>query len=327
MVQVQYRTRFEVTTRAGLISNTGLREITRYLRIQELPDLPADWRWEWLVMKGSGYRGKFAKRVGQFYRTEHGIEVNDGVLQTVGNLARMHMELGSSYCFEFRETVDWQDGEFSDDGSCFWGSYTGARLMVDANGFAVCFFNDGKGLGRAWLAPLNNDCYIVFNGYGFAGDSTLTIARVLAIHFGGSYKELALRDEADAMYINGDRGFMIGAAQAVDSVEKYVLNWPGIDANTCEKCRSIIREKDVTYGAEGDAVCPTCFEKYYLRCERCHRARRRKNIKKIGGRLVCNWCLNEALNPLPVRGKYTKKTASSTKTYAKQQTEGAKPIV
>ena len=231
-------TRFTLTMPLGTISDTG-RELILVLinsqRIREgvwkelnpetqynyLSPLPSDWDWVWLVTEKVSYVGTFAKRVSKFYHKTLSLKCPPEFIQEIGNISRAHSSDAVTYDFEFVNRIDWQDGDFGDEGSCWWGDYEEARpLLLENGGLAIRFYRETVGLGRAWIVP-RGETFIVFNGYGFASDSTLIIARVMAQFLGLSYSRISLMNHNNRMYINNDAGYIIGPHHLIKDVSHH----------------------------------------------------------------------------------------------------------
>ncbi len=235
--------RFTLSMPEGTISDTGQELISALIASQKIredawkalnPDidfhylqpLPNDWNWVWVVTRKADFVGTFAKRVSKYYHVAQGLKCPAEFIQEIGNIARSHSSDAMSYDFEFVARIDWEAGAFGDDGSCWWGEYEEARsLLIDNGGRAVRFYRDGAGIGRAWMAPYNETLYILFNGYGFVGDSTLVIARIVAEFLGLSYKRIELENHNGLMFINNDTGYLIGPHDMIAPVDTHLLRF------------------------------------------------------------------------------------------------------
>ncbi len=251
-ITFQLGTRYQLEVPKGTISETGHLLIQRYISEQvpnegewkeKNPDteltylysLPYDWDWVWKVEDGD-YRGTFPKRVGKYYYKQFQLKAPDSFLAHIGNIAREHSETEAHYDFEFVDDFNWQSGDFGDDDSCFWGGRTQARKIMRENGtIAIRFYQNDEGKARAWVYPQEDDgTFIVFNGYGFLGNATLTIAKVMSQFFGLRYKQIRLTnwDVDDMMiWINSGIGYLIGTEKQVEAVTEHNFQWgaPGAD--------------------------------------------------------------------------------------------------
>lgn len=329
--------RYTLTTEQGIVSDEGIGRIVRFIRAQDLrakdwqalnpglstpylPPLPTDWDWVWMTREGA-----FTKRVSKFYYQTYSIKSPQGFIQELGNIARTHSLDGVTYRFEFVDTFDWEAGEFGDSRSCFWGSnYMALDMLRDNRALAVRFYGEaGSGCARAWVAVLGEALYVVFNGYGFAGNPTLVIARVLALHLSLSYKRIALtnnRTASGTLWINGGIGYLVGSPERIASQERHDLGWDelvlcfncgevidasdtytGADDNLyceycfsdlfsyCDHCGETVWYNDMAY-AEGEYVCEYCLRDHYTRCDKCRQYVRNDYVKQAGSRRICDSC-------------------------------------
>lgn len=309
---MQLNTRFTITTPAGTISDTGMREIVRLIGAQNLktegwksinpdatraslPPLPETWEWVWVVNRGE-YAGTMAKRVRNYYRREHGIRCPDGFIEDVGNIARLHSSYNSTYTFEFVDTFNWRSGDFGDQGSCFWGSNSGAREMLKENGaLAIRFYEDGKGIARAWVVELQTSLFVVFNGYGFV-QPTLTITRVLAQHLSATYKRIPLTNngyDGGTLWINGGIGYLVGSVEALETIDAYDFEWYDYNTTTCENCGRSITEDAAYYAPDDNPYCEDCYYRRFDDCYHCGYTYDRDYITYVDGDAVCDACLHD----------------------------------
>jgi hypothetical protein len=297
---------------AGTISESGIYEIRRFIVSQSLqgtewkaanpdntatllPLLPDDWQWKWLVGGRGEYVGTFPKRVAKFYFKTYHLRCPDSFLTQIGNLAKAHSESAEAYHFDFVNRIEWQAGDFGDSHSCYWGSYAGAKVMITDNGGMAIRFYDGndKGIGRAWLIPIDDDLYIIFNGYGLGGDSTLRIARIFALFIGLQYKRITLSNSDGGLYINNSVGYIIGRMEAIDGIERHDFNWYEVELDTCHHCGRQLDEDDYYRGADDEHYCENCFYQFFSDCSQCGEPHYREDLTYVEstGYDVCEWCL------------------------------------
>lgn len=296
----------------GTLSETGMALIWRLFSEQDLssplwrqmnpdshrfylPTLPDTWQWVWLVQRGE-YRGTFPKRVNQYYHKTHGLQCPKEFLSAVGNIAKAHSNEPITYTFDIVNRIDWHDGDFGDGGSCWWwpSQEYAKTMLIDNGGLAIRFYEDGQGYGRAWLVPID-DFYILFNGYGFAGDSTLTTARMFAAFMGLQYQRIHLTNNGNAsgtLYINGGRGYVIGTGERIDGFTDYDFEWLD-DSDYCEACGTTLYEDDVYYGPDYNHYCERCFYNRFDTCTSCGDAFDRDDITERDGEYLCPNCLKE----------------------------------
>jgi len=305
--------RFTLTSPKGTISNAGIDGITLFISNQRLmqgawkemnpetelvflPPLPNEWEWVWTIQRGK-YAGTLPKRVSSYYHKVHKLKCPPDFLREIGNLAKQHTEDNATYTFEVVDKFDWNAGDFGDRGSCFWGGRERAReIMQENGGLAVCFYDsEGKGIARAWFQSIGENLYVVWNGYGFPGNPTLTIARVIALHLNASYKRIQLTNsssDSGVLYINSGRGFMIGASEVLEQYIQYDFEWDTAD-DTCEDCGRDLYEDDVYVTPDGQHLCESCYHELYENCERCGEDYPRESVHYIESvrQYVCEHCV------------------------------------
>lgn len=306
--------RISLTAPKGTIATAGIEAIMSLVAAQQpqqgewkilnpdypqwfLPRLPDDWQWVWTIQRGT-YAGTMPKRVSSYYHKVHKLKCPPDFLREIGNIARQHSETNAAYNFEFVDHFDWQAGDYGDGGSCFWGSRESARdIMRENGGLAVRFYNpEGKGIARAWVQPIADDLHLVWNGYGFPGDATLTIARIVALHLNASYKRIEVRNnhvDSGVLYINGGRGFLIGAPDVLDRYNSYDFHRDTSD-HECERCGHPLTDDDYYLTPDGEHYCEDCYYDNYDTCEFCSETRPREEITYLDSirQYICEDCLD-----------------------------------
>lgn len=312
--------RFTLKAEAGTISEEGIRQINVLIGKQKLgeeiwqnanpgmtrhylPALPDTWQWVWQTAQGD-YRGTFPKRVAQFYHKVHAVKLPWSVVSELGNIARSHSADDVVFEFEFVNRIRWSAGEFGDDDSCYWGCNAGAREMLEDNGaLAVRFYSpeSGRGIGRAWLVEIEDGLRIVFNGYGFTGNPTLVIARVVADFFKVSYRKITLTNEGGSSGVlwidHAGQAYLIGPADQIADFDDYDLGWTELHSETCHECGNGIGEYDVFYGPDDLGYCEDCAAELFDSCEECSETYWRSDMQYVDDRYLCNWCAAEAEPP------------------------------
>lgn len=132
--------------------------------------------------------GSLPKRLAKEVKRQTGVKLSNDTLGKIGSLADKHCPKTSQYTFDITETIDWQDGDFGDSGSCYWGCHASARYKLQSqhNAFAIRFYDGRRGMGRAWIVVQDGKAFL-FNAYGV---NLTTQSRVLAQHLGAQYGEL-----------------------------------------------------------------------------------------------------------------------------------------
>lgn len=344
----------------GAITNTGVSQIVRLLtnihlvgewatlnpdRIQRTAlriNLPTDWEWTWLAKHGD-YRGTLPKRVSQYLWKQHRVKCPDSFKAQIGNIAKKHVTTGLTYQYDFVDEIDWQSGDFGDSGSCYWGSNSSAIDILQDNGcYAIRFFDEnGKGMARAWIAPWD-DGYVVFNGYGFPSNATVTAAKVLAQHLGNwDYRKVYLTNRGNTsgvLYINSGNGYLVtetpSAAQTVDlgfdepceyfcedcneclnaddiyitpDGETYCSECFYEHADSCYNCSETFYLDDLYYGSDDHRYCERCFERYFNVCEDCSETHSHDDLTYADDGVHCPDCLEELFQYDDKSGEWVRK--------------------
>lgn len=304
------------------ITPAGREALIAFLAENQLPALPEDWNWEWLVTKGE-YAGTFPKRLSSYFYKRHQLRIDPTLLSVIGNLVREHTEDRGRYYLDFDDQLNWCAGQFGDSGSCFWGGRREARrIMRDNGGLAVRFYktrndqdlaeakyDDVVGVGRAWAAPdfPKEDCLTLFNSYGYP-HGLLAISRILATWLGLSYYRVNLcnwGDTSGVLYINSG-GYTVAPLEVGTFKDANLdLRWnrTGI-ANCddiegdyqCDNCGDFYEEEDGEEWGD-DWYCWDCLNSFTFRCERCdgrfndHEAYNVHYRSSWSGRVdIENWC-------------------------------------
>lgn len=311
---MEFYKRYTLTTQHGFISESGVHAILSYINKQDLrtelwtaanpgmnrsflPPLPLnDWDWEWIVTKGI-FRGTLPKRIASHYAKMHNIKCPSKFITEIGNIAKSHTSAAETYTFEFVDEIDWDAGEFGEEpDSCYWNDRAGARLMITRNGgFAVRFYGQyEQGIARAWMAKIEDSLWVMWNGYGFAGNTTLTIARIVATHLNLTYKKIDLTNygsDYGTLYINAGIGYAIGTQSKIEPIYKHDLRWITIDVSVCYECGDEMNEDEYRIGADDHRYCDRCYERLFDYCERCEETHWIDNLRYTGSETVCEDCL------------------------------------
>lgn len=300
-MEFQLDTRYTLTPNQGTITVTGISAVNKFLYEQtlregewsllnpntpytRLPALPTTFDWEWTTKQG-----KLPKRVARFYHGM-GIKFPKQVIEQLGNLAKSHYQEPTPYVFEFVNKFNWRKGDFGDPHSCYWGSNKAARQVLTDNGaFAVRFYNaEQKGIARAWFVKLETFA-IVFNGYGFPGDATLTIVKILAGFFTLPYTRIHLENNGHAsglVYINGGVGYTIGHTD----ITFHDFQWETPYEHECRDCGNGLNEDDVYWGLDNEPYCQDCFYESFEYCSQCGETCWRDNSYYVNDETYCPSC-------------------------------------
>ena len=252
------------------VSSTGVQEIHNYLRtaLGRLTHVsfPLSWSWEWLVTQGQ-YRGKLPNRLAGMLKTRYDIKLTPKQKSTIGNIARKHLLARDNYTVDFTDTFDWNDGDFGDFGSCFWGANFGAREIMEEEGvIAIRFYDeDDNGIGRAWLYELSDTAWILFNAYGLECSEA---ASVFAMKLGEDTGDTWDYEQLDSLRISGiSKGFVyVNSFSQIICREGYHLEFNvDLDWNipyySCSSCGDWVHEDNLYHDEEiCESYCYDCYE-------------------------------------------------------------------
>lgn len=277
-----------VSLAAGLISPEGQKVINHFLRGLGIPHLPEWWEWRTRVAGKGEYVGSFPKRVAKYYYQTIAFKISSNDLGTLGQIMNEHTSRENSYRLDFTRNFDWEAGDFGDKGSCFWNCHEDAKdSILDGDGFAVRFYEEGEGIGRAWIIPLDG-YHVVFNGYGL---STSDVAFILAQHWGQSYRRINL-DNCGAtdglVYINGGVGFIVGPESVIHGKHFVTLQLEG--GSQCCNCAGMLDEDDMCFVEGVGEMCEECFCEDYGYCDNCGEAYPSEDLTDIEDRYLCEYC-------------------------------------
>jgi hypothetical protein len=219
-------TRTTITLPAGVISDEGLAEISRYLADQRSGDgyqylYSLAYDLEHLDSRWQTTGGNYTKRLSSYAYKAHGVKLTPEIVSQVGCIARDHSK-PVDVAIEATRNLNMRSSDFGNNGSCWWGGYSESRCALKTNGgFALRTFNYGNSnvSGRAWVMPLRQGdgrlsptfdttspaAFVTFNGYGDLNG--YTAARVLAYLAGWTYRKISFR--CDPMFVNADSGYLV----------------------------------------------------------------------------------------------------------------------
>jgi hypothetical protein len=174
------------------------------------------WTWE---VEGT----RIHKRIKAAIYKRTGYNLPDALLRNIAEIAATDRNSNDTWV-DVTTDFSWESGDFGDDGSCYWGSYSNARtsylpkLAASAVRSYETYDNGqcGHGTGRGWIYPVpffkpeNADLavYVAFNPYGTFGNNHSLFGSICAMaasdQNGKPYKWARLYDHnVDGCYVNG----------------------------------------------------------------------------------------------------------------------------
>jgi hypothetical protein len=275
---------YELEVEANAMPPEGVEEVKYLLAHYGWGGLefPKYWPWDWVVEKGD-YTGTLPKRISKYIHRNHERTMDEALAQKIGEVAKKHV--GNFYGkveMDFDTSLNWNAGDFGDPGSCFWQSRKDCiRVLKKRGAWAVRFYREGKGVGRAWCIK-HNGGLIVFNGYGL---STAEIARILSkflglphrqinLYFNGSYERV--------VYVNGGKAFYLDAASVLKANQVIDLPWQLV-----AECYNCHVEDSVARSISRRSYCEKCYSLLYFTCARCQNTRSTLQMHKNN---LCGSC-------------------------------------
>ncbi|WP_437230182.1 hypothetical protein SH661x_001824 [Planctomicrobium sp. SH661] len=255
---------------------------------------------EWTVTGNATYVGTYPKRLAKYLAREHGLRLRAGQIETIGNIGGAAVARSSEYVLTFdRDYLDGTDSAYCNGGSCWWGSNSGARYMLEEHGgYAIRMWEDGRPRARCWIAP-HNGYFVLFNAYGKL--DLFQFARILSHQWGWSYHSCDLDNHGESgglLYINNGKGICIGPADVIadlDEKPSVDFQWEDIDDGTpCADC-GCNTDPDYSYSdPNGNTVCESCYSDNYSSCSRCGDTFQHEDVYDCDGDYYCEHCADRA---------------------------------
>jgi hypothetical protein len=255
----------------------------------------------------NGYCGTLPKRLRK-YLASHGHYPTNDQFGQLGSIIGEHTH--RSMMVDFTDSLDWLDGDFGDDGSCYF-SENGCRnwlpeKLMEHGVYAIRSYDrNGGGNGRALIVPWENDSCVIINAYGHP---LASFARIVAQLCGLTYRKVRVRNHGDQcgdFYLNQGVGYVIAS-----DVERYNDDGTSIidfglqcAKHCCCNCKASLSEDDAI-DIDGDTYCSECCN-YCDDCEEhfvgdtclVHDSRGRS-------RQVCESCRDADYHQCPCCDKY-----------------------
>lgn len=304
----------------NMISEEGWRQIWSKVYDKYKFDIDELLEKEWITK-----RGTFPKRLMSLLK-KNKIEFKPVDISVFGQIAREHSGSGITYKYRFRDPVQMREGEYQDEGSCYWGENSGAREVLSDNcGWGFCIESPVK--ARCWVVSKQKPVsFFVFNGYGY---STLHMARILSEVIGLPYQQIILTNndsDTGLIYMNncGKAYILCRSVPAKDTpydleiaTEDYSypyhcascdaglyesdIYWVnsepycsscGEDSSECNSCRDYFWNDSMTFIEEAD-YCPRCVRNSsYARCCECDENFFMNHISQTpNGEYICENCV------------------------------------
>lgn len=142
-----------------------------------LEDFPRSWSWKWKVTGKAAFVGTLPKRISSFFLRKFDLSMPNYLICDIGNIVAEERVSNELYNLEIWGEPEWEDGDFGDEGSCFFrkdGEYRDDRLEYynEMGLHAIVFYDaNGFGIGRVLALPvthLEDEAWLLFNAYGLS---------------------------------------------------------------------------------------------------------------------------------------------------------------
>lgn len=253
-------------------------------------------------------KGKILKRFSYFYKLQNDGEIiPDDIMGILGDILQnlVTKELSRKFFVDFTNSFDWNDGDFGNKGSCWWGGYSDSLPTFEENGgWCIRFYDESKnGIGRTWLYPDPEENVILgFNSYGVERPKVSKIIKKIFLEHGIELHyatcNIENRYSSNIPYINGGTGFVLyddGDSPKPDyDLNMYVVR----DENhaNCENCGYRINTDNEFYINVGDYIyCEDCTHKLFSFCDKCQEYCRTDDVNRVSDRhsrydYLCEYC-------------------------------------
>jgi hypothetical protein len=293
--------RIRLSIRTDDVSPEARREISNLLGRQYgfSPDYTFDWR---IVNK----EGKLPKRIKSWMYKSGKSKVSDRIIEHIGNTAYESRFWKDEFDFRFTNDIDWQQGDFGDHDSCYWGTkeYMLDDLRRNESVYSIKIYNDGihldsNGWGRAILLldfP-KVGAVTAINAYP-KGFQITNISRLVAkwVHSTFGFEPVTKRIHLDydgewkePIWINGGNGATISMLPLL--ISRYNTR-SYFDLNTCPKCE-VTKSYAPRYDElVGQRICEDCRAQHFFNCASCGAIRNRSQLNEFRGLNICDNCVD-----------------------------------
>jgi hypothetical protein len=277
-------------------------------------------------------KGRLLKRFARFYKDNTGKVLTDSQMGIIGDKLQFFISQDGSkdYYVDFTNVIDWDDGQFGKDDSCWWGCYDESKdIFTDNGGWGVRFYRDiedEQGIGRTWILP-RNGMLLCFNAYGVQRANVSKVLKSLFAEHGIilHYKRIGLYNSCNSEipYINGDDSSGSSGSfvmypepmQESDIQEKYDLNMEVETQEHCRNCGDALGEYD-TNRINDYCYCDDCTNSLFSSCDNCNEYCDIDDVHATDDdQYLCRWCAERKGYELCEDcGKYSQETITTEDT-------------
>lgn len=242
--------------------------------------------------------GKYTKRLFKAIKKAFGVKID---ASQVGNIIYKTLGTGN-YELEIDDNMIMVEGEFGDEGSCFYSfnAHHLSGMIEDGNFKVIKIWRDGKPFARAWVYLPSDSEMVIFNAYGLQVDH---VARMLEL-LGYNVFQTSLDSN---IYVNTGKQFYATLTDNRPNVTGYSAYIEFPNTCTCSDCGYSINEDYdfVYYDDSGNCYCEDCFSENFTYCSSCEEIHPNDDMiyNEDGG--FCEYCHSENYTECCECGEYT----------------------
>ena len=121
LLDLGYNTIHKIEMPTNTIDEEGKDEIKAAVRRELHLDIDDEVNLdEWVVPRGEEFIGTLPKRIGNWAWKRYGYKCSPAMLSEIGNIAKRHTVDNATHYISLNKEIDWERGDFGDEGSCFW---------------------------------------------------------------------------------------------------------------------------------------------------------------------------------------------------------------
>lgn len=251
-------------------------------------------------------KGRILKRFANYWKEQKGFKLPDNVMGIIGDTLQRHLNQQSrTFYYDFTDVIDWNDGQFGKESSCWWGCYSESKEVYTENGgWGIRFYEnteDTDGIGRTWILP-KNGMLLGFNSYGVSRPQTSKVIKAIFADHGIKlhYKQVSIENSqnSNVPYINGDSGFVLYPDDiSGDSVpDSFDIDME--TSNSREHCTDCNCSLDTEYGEyeyiNDNYYCSNCAHDRFSSCEYCGEWYDKDDVHETNDdRWLCEYCAKQ----------------------------------